>query len=207
MSGGERLGTFGSRTVVTSMRSSAITSRTQAWISAGSSPASMRQSMSATASGGMTLIFSLARSMLIANVVRTIAACWRCAKNPVRKAGSRSDAPRSSKPRPSSGGSTRASARKYSCTSGSTRGGRSAASRRPSARMRRCGAVSGHGIEPWPGRPRAVRDNGSPVFSEMMIEANGARLCGSVSMPASSDSAYSAPASQSGCVAATYCAP
>ena len=68
------LGSFGSRTVVTSMRSSAITPRTQARISCGSSPASMRQSMSATASGGITLSFSLPRSMFTANVVRTMAA-------------------------------------------------------------------------------------------------------------------------------------
>jgi len=67
--------------------------------------------------------------------------------------------------------------------------------------------VSGHGIEPWPGVPTAVRLSGSPVFSEMMMEANGARLCGSISMPPSSDSAYSAPASQSGCVAAMNWAP
>ena len=96
VSGGERLGTFGVRTVVTSMRSSAMTLRTHARISPGSSPASMRQSISATASGGITLIFSLALRMFTAKVVRTSAACWRLARKRARNDGSRSDASTSS---------------------------------------------------------------------------------------------------------------
>ena len=39
--------------------------------------------------------------------------------------------------------------------------------------MRRFGAVSGHGIEPWPGSLRAVRRSGSPVFSEVTMLPKG----------------------------------
>ena len=55
-------------------------------ISSGSSPASIRQSIWATASGGMTLLFSLPRSIVTAKVVRTIAANCRFAKNRARNA-------------------------------------------------------------------------------------------------------------------------
>ena len=82
--------------------------------------------------------------------------------------------------RPSPAGSTSATRRKYSCTSGSTRGGRSAASRRSSARTSRCGAVSGHGIEPCPGSPRAVSRRGSPVFSEITMTPERRAVAGVV---------------------------
>ncbi len=40
--------------------------------------------------------------------------------------------------------------------------------------MSRLGAVSGQGIEPWPGSLRAVRRSGSPVFSDVTMLPNGA---------------------------------
>src|SRR2546427_3177237 len=81
------------------------------------------------------------------------------------------------------------------------------APRQHSARMRRCGAVSGHGIEPWPGSLRAVRVSGSPVFSEIQMWRRGARKPAWTSIPPSSEIAYSAPASQSRRASATKRAP
>ena len=197
MSGGERFGIFGSRAIVTCTCSSAITPRTQAAISAGSSPASMRQSIWAVASGGMTLLFSLPRSIVTANVVRTIAAYWRFDTNRSRNAGSRRLLVRSSYPAPLSADISPETREKNSWTSGRTRGGRSASSSRLSARTSRFGAVSGHGIEPWPGSPRAVSTRASPVFSEITMAPSGALRLGCVWIAASSEIAYSAPASHS----------
>ncbi len=200
-------GIFGGATTVTSTCSSAIAAFTQRTTSSGSSPASIRQSISAIASGGMTLRFSLAFSMFTANVVRTIAAYQRSARNRSRKARSRSECARSSKPRLSPAGSTVPSCRKNSCTSGSTRGARSAASKRAQALTSRCGAVVAHGIEPWPGLERAVSRSGSPVFSETSIIPSGARQPASWWIPPNSPSAYSAPASQCGYCSAMKRAP
>src|SRR5713101_6390497 len=86
VSGGERLGTFGGEVTLTSTCGSAMTRRTHDMISSGSSPASTRQSISATASGGMTLRFSLPLSMFTAKVVLTSAAWWRFAKKRARRA-------------------------------------------------------------------------------------------------------------------------
>jgi hypothetical protein len=166
---------LGGRTISTCTWSSSITPRTHAAISSASSPGSIRQSTSATASGGITLSFSLPRSIVTAKVARSIADQCRFARIRRRAAESASERSSASRPAASAGGSTVARAAKNCCTSGSTRGGRSAASRRPSARMSRWGAVSGQGIDPWPPGPRAVSRSGSPVFSEITMWPSGAR--------------------------------
>src|SRR5207237_2899995 len=98
VSGGDMFERLGGDTTVTSTASSAIAARTHRTISSGSSPASTRQSISATASGGMTFRFSLPFNMLTANVVRTIAEYQRSASKRARNAGSRSERSTSSKP-------------------------------------------------------------------------------------------------------------
>jgi hypothetical protein len=97
VSGGDALGILGGGLArLTSTFGSATTCRTQATISSGSSPRSMRQSISASASGGITFRFSLPRSMFTAKVVRSIAAWCRSARKARRNAGSASERVRSS---------------------------------------------------------------------------------------------------------------